>query len=481
VADLNGDSRSLASSEEPWGVNVAGWLTSSLGLGEAARSVVRALDAQRVPVMPVHGSFTFVPAFLERERFPFVHPRAAPFRINLLCVTPPALPPFLADAGPRFMRGRYAVGFWFWELSVVPPGWRSAFSLVDEVWAASDYVAGNLRAAAALQAAQLPVTTMRLPVVVPRILHTRPELGLPGGFLFLFMFDFHSAFERKNPLAVVESFRRAFGPGSGASLLIKCMNHDSDPANHARLLAAAARHPDVHVRAGYMSDDHKNALMAACDCYVSLHRAEGFGLTPAEAMYLGKPVVATGYSGNLEFMTGDNSYLVDYAMKRIEVDHPPYPPGGEWAEPDVDHAAQLMATVFARPDDAGRRAARGAADVRTHLSPERTGEAMRRRLQEISRTRLVGSSPRRSVSSPPVAAWRQGARRLARLARAPQDRVIAERRRTAVRVAGLLSELRQQEEAIRELRAAVAALERRLGRLDETRTAGATGGSDAER
>ena len=103
--------------------------------------------------------------------------------------------------------------------------------------------------------------------------------------------------------------------------------------------------------------------MAACDCYVSLHRAEGFGLTMAEAMAIGKPVIATGYSGNVDFMSGENSYLVDYALGRVGPDCEIYPPEGEWAEPSIEHAAELMRRVRDEPAEAAAKGGRARADV----------------------------------------------------------------------------------------------------------------------
>jgi glycosyltransferase involved in cell wall biosynthesis len=508
IPNLSSRTGATASVEDDaWGVNLVGWLTSSLGLGEAARSVIRALDARGVPLMPVHG-FTFVPDSLQLESLPCVGPDSAPFPINLLHISPPALNPFLADAGASFARNRYTIGFWWWELSSLPREWMEALHLVDEVWVGSDYVAHNIQSVTTV-----PVIKTRIPVALPSIRYPRQRLGLPAGFLFLFIFDFHSAFERKNPLAVIEAFRRAFPAGAGTSLVIKCLNQESDPSNYARLCAAAHDQPDVHILAGYVPGDRKNALIAACDCYVSLHRAEGFGLTLAEAMYLGKPVVATRYSGNLEFMTDANSYLVDYKMTRIEQDCPPYPPGGEWAEPDVDHAAELLRHVVATPLDVERRAARGAAHMREAFSVRATGEIMRARLEaireqigkhspigrgrplvrrggegaranELSGLRGSAGPPQRGSGTAVVGALRGLARKLARKLmrriRARRDATIFGRRRTAVHVSGVLRELRRQDAALDELRGEVKALAQRVSGLDRARTGDPTERSRTE-
>jgi glycosyltransferase involved in cell wall biosynthesis len=363
---------------EAWGVNVAGYFRSELGVGEAARQVIKALDSSGVPVLPVHGST--IPPNRQGHAFTHLRPRDARFPINLICINADALSEFAAQtADEGFFRGRYSIGLWFWEVTSFPERWLGAFEFLDEVWVPSQHVAE-----AVTTVAPVPTVQIRIPVTMSAAAPiARSVLGLPDGFLFLFSFDYHSVFKRKNPLATIEAFTQAFPPGSGASLVVKCINEESDRDNHERLRLAAAEHPDVHVLEGYLSPADKNSLMAACDCYVSLHRSEGFGLTMAEAMYLGKPVVATGYSGNLDFMNGGNSHLVNYELVTIGPRAAPYPAEGEWAEPDVDHAAQLMRTVFDDTSAAAGLGRRAAADIRSTHSAAAAGERMSRRLELI--------------------------------------------------------------------------------------------------
>src|SRR5262249_49655448 len=146
---------------------------------------------------------------------------------------------------------------------------------------------------------------------------TRAELGMPEGFCFLFVFDYRSVFARKNPLGLVEAFKRAFEPGAGPSLAIKSICGDEFPEQREALAAAVADRPEIRLLEENVSVGMKNAMIAGCDCYVSLHRSEGLGLTMAEAMYFGRPVIATAYSGNVDFMTEENSYLVPHGMTEI--------------------------------------------------------------------------------------------------------------------------------------------------------------------
>jgi len=504
----------------PWGVNVAGYLRSELGVGEIARAVVTALDAREFPVMPVHGRQ--IPH--SRQGHPFAHmdTAAAPFPINLICVNADHLASFLADEGPNFTAGRYNIGFWWWEVLPFPESAAAAFDLVDEVWVGTDYVGEALR-----PLSPVPVVKVRIPVATaPAVPCSRADLGLPAGFLFLFMFDFNSVFARKDPLALIEAFRLAFEPAAGASLVIKCINQSNDPDNYDRLQLAAGSHPDIHIIDRYVSHEQRDAMLAACDCYVSLHRAEGFGLPLAEAMYLGKPVIATRYSGNLEFMTDANSYLVDYELRQVGEGNPPYPADGRWAAADPTHAARLMREVFEEPAEAQRRGRAAARDIRKSHSPRTAGETMERRLATI-RTYLQQRRPlrhqgrpvhtvtqtlqlpemlERPVALPPLAAPDRGHRILERVALravhtvtehqralaehqralAEHQRALAEQqgaigeglvgeldrqasmhaaslvdvqRRTGAQIAALLAELRRRDAELQSIRGEVAALQ----------------------
>ena len=362
----------------PWGVNVVGYFRSEAGTGEAARQVISALDAGGVPTLPIHGQT--VPVSRQGHSYVTASPANAWFALNLICMNADMLPEFAGQAGPGFFAGRYSIGLWFWEVSRFPDRWLDSFSLLDEVWAPTAHVAAALE-----PLATVPVTTVRIPIQPPPLEpRTRTAFGLPEDrCMYLFSFDYLSVFKRKNPLAVIEAFTRAFSPGEGAALVIKCINHERDPKSHERLRAAATRHADIEVIDRYMSPAENSSLTALCDSYVSLHRAEGFGLVPAEAMWRGKPVIATAYSGNLDFMTESNSLLVDYTLVPIGSDAAPYPADGEWAEPDVEHAARLMRQVFDDRAAAQRLGETAARDIRRTHSAETAGEIMRRRLESI--------------------------------------------------------------------------------------------------
>jgi glycosyltransferase involved in cell wall biosynthesis len=338
----------------PRGVNVIGYLQAELGLGEAARKIVSATERAGLPTATV--TYERI-GHRQHHHFEERGDGRAPYDTNVICVNADQLPLLHRDLGPDALAGRYAIGVWFWEVSHFPANLHPSFDLVDEVWVASDFV----REAVAAETSK-PVCIVPLPLEAPTVIpRTRAELGLPDGFLFLFIFDYYSVNARKNPIGLVEAFRRAFAEGEGPALVVKSINGDERRDALARLREAAAGRRDIHIRDGYVEPDEKDALVAACDCYVSLHRSEGLGLTMAEAMSLGKPVIATGYSGNLAFMNEQNGYLVRFSPKTVPPGCDPYPPGVEWAEPDLDHAAELMRRVYEQPDEAravGERARR---------------------------------------------------------------------------------------------------------------------------
>src|SRR5215204_4266127 len=369
--------------DSPVGVNVAGYFRAELGVGETARQVVAALERADMPVATVGLS-----ASASRQEHEYETDTVRPtFPVNLICVNADMLPTFADQAGPGFFFDRYSIGLWWWEVSGFPERFFKAFEPLDEIWVGSHFVADAISAVS-----PIPVVKVTMPVSMPEIEEfDRGDLRLPEGFVFLFVFDYHSVFERKNPLALVEAFEQAFPEGSGASLVLKCINSEHYPGEHGRLMEAAKGHRDIHVIDRYVTAAEKNAMFAGCDCYVSLHRSEGFGNTLAEAMYLGKPVIATGYSGNMEFMTPQNSYPIDCTLRPVGENSGPYPANGEWAEPDVGHAANLMRRVFEDQQEAGERGLRAAEDLRRNHSAEAAGKAMAERIRRV-RTRL-GAGP----------------------------------------------------------------------------------------
>jgi glycosyltransferase involved in cell wall biosynthesis len=386
-------------------VRVTGYLTHTLGLGAAARGYAQALAAAEVPTstvsVPLHHLELPVELAAEYGRHGFediVHDGRHSFEI--VAVNADELPDFVDRLGDDYFQGP-RIGIWGWETDSIPPRWERAFALVDEIWVYSRFMAENIDTVASVPVIVLPPPVQRPPNPAPPL-----RLGVPDdGFLFLFVFDYLSTIQRKNPVGLIEAFKRAFAPGEGPRLLLKTINAPLRPLAEEEVLWAAHGRPDIHIVDRSLSGAERDGLMAACDCYVSLHRSEGFGLTLAEAMAIGKPVIGTGYSGNLDFMNAENSYLVEYGLGRVGPDCEIYPAEGEWAEPSVEHAAELMRRVYERPEEAAAIGARAREDIARELSAQATGAAMRRRLEElgarrsrdalrVGRATLPGAPPR---------------------------------------------------------------------------------------
>ena len=369
------------------GVEVIGFLDGELGIGESARLVVQALEAAGIP----HAEHPLSRFLTSPRRAASPTAATRPLRTAVLCVNAD-LTPQVATSIPHLLARRYRIGMWYWEVEEFPSSQHGGFSAVDEVWVATDF----MRRAIAPHS-PVPVVTMTppLPQRAPGPVPSRDELGLPGGPLLLFSFDHLSTLERKNPLGLIEAFSRAFTPGEGPTLVIKSINARRRPSDAERVRLAAATRSDVLVVERYLEPAERDGLVAACDGYVSLHRSEGLGLTMAEAMAWGKPVVATGYGGNLQFMTDDNSVLVPWTAVPIGPGAAPYPPGGTWAEPDLDAAAAALRSLVERPDEARARGERAAADIAALHSPQVAGRAIAARLAQITparRLRVVGMS-----------------------------------------------------------------------------------------
>ena len=283
--------------------------------------------------------------------------------------------PTVAAAVPSLLERSYRIGMWYWEVEDFPASQHEGFRHVDEVWVATDFVRRAIE-----PHSPVPVRTITPPLPQPRTVpgRTRADLGLPERPFFLFAFDYLSTVERKNPWGLVDAFEAAFTPGEGPLLVIKSINAGRRPDQAERLRLRVAGSSDVLLLEDYLDAEDRDALVALCDCYVSLHRSEGLGLTMAEAMALGKPVIATGYSGNLQFMTEANSFLVPWTPTSIPTGCEPYPPGGTWAEPDLEAAARLMRTVLEDSELAAARGRQGAEDLRTLHSPEVAGRQVSR-------------------------------------------------------------------------------------------------------
>lgn len=380
----------------PLGVNLIAYIRAEMGLGTAARGLAMALESAHVPFNVINFEY-LNPAQHRDTTWKHKEADSSSHDFTILAVNPDNIFNATERAQKEFVKDRYTIGYWFWELPEIPEDWLPAFALVDEVWVASRFV----QEAVSLKS---PVPVFRVPVPVqlgPTDKFSRATFSLPERqFLFLSMSDTHSQLARKNPLGVVRAFKRAFPAESqNVGLILKINNFGSVYADQEAI--GLIREEIKDCRNIYLLDcdltrAEIDSLLAVSDCFISLHRSEGFGLGPAEAMSLGKPVVLTNWSGNTDYMTLHNSIGIDYSLIPVGQHYGPYEPDQLWADPDLDQAAFWMKQLAEDPA-LGKRIGKLAQEtIRNEFSPEAVGNLIRKRLHYLNRTILsrqaLGSS-----------------------------------------------------------------------------------------
>lgn len=349
------------------GVLFLGYVEAGLGLGESLRGLVRAYSTGTKPF----GVYPFregVETRLIGEFMPETYDTTSAYDVTVLEIATDQVPVVYENLDHRLLADTYVVLRTYWELPAAPAVWKPMLSKVREVWAPNTYVANAFREIFAGPIVVVP------PCVEPETtdLPSRVEFGLEDGrFYFLFSFDYYSFPTRKNPEAVIAAFQRAFPDAAErVGLIVKSTGApDHYPEIKRSMLAAAEADSRIRILDTQMARREIHGLINACDCYVSLHRAEGFGFGMAEAMYFGRPVIATAFSGNADFVTEETAFPVSFTLRPVAADEYVWPAGQVWAEPDLASAVEAFQTVYRDEDTRRRRAAAGSAFVREYYGP----------------------------------------------------------------------------------------------------------------
>lgn len=369
-------------SNDNFGVNISGYINKQFGLGEGVRSNIRAIKTTDVPYVINDFNITISKHVMDDTQNALAVSEENPYNINLVQINIDRLHSVMQETDKSYFQNKYNIAFWAWELENFPEESKVFFSLFNEIW-----VPSNFCTEAISKVSPVPVVKMMHSIEIETPSYIRKDFNLPEDkFIFMTMFDYYSSIVRKNPIATIDAYEQSFGKNNpDVLLLIKTSISKEFPEEKKMLVDRIADNKSIIIIEEILERDQLYSLMNCCDCFVSLHRSEGFGLTMAEAMYLGKPVIATAYSANTEFMNINNSFPVKYNLIKTGDLYYFSTEKDIWADADVDHASEQMSLVYNDKNIAASIAQRGQSDVKKFLSPEVMGEKIKQRLELINK------------------------------------------------------------------------------------------------
>lgn len=375
----------MNNNKEVFGVNMSGFFNAEIGFGEAIRSNLNALKKVGVPAKPINFNQN-VRNRLNDTSVVF-EDNVNNYPVNIVHLNIDAILSFLQEKSSEYFNGKYNIGYWAWEMEEFPDVYAEYFKFYDEIWTCSRYCLDSMSLKSSIPIINIPhPIDIKTDDIDPNF-----ETGIDGDcFNFLFIFDYNSLIERKNPIGLIDAYEKAFGVNNQkVKLILKTSLSNQHSKSKKKVIERIGNNKSIIYREEMLRRGELLTLINKADCYISLHRSEGFGLTIAEAMALGKPVIATGYSGNLDFTNVNNSFLVKYKMVKHEVDLSVLPKNNYWSEPDTDHAAELMKFVFENQDHAVEIGRKAKEDIQTYFSLEAIGTKMKTRLDIIEKVILV--------------------------------------------------------------------------------------------
>ena len=363
-------------------VGVIGYLKAELGVGHAGKMVASSFRKSQVNTQGYNVTINTVARQAETE-IDDILVNKINSQVEIYNVNAHELGMIRQHLVGKTSENAYKINMPFWELSRFPDDWLKNYQGIDEVWAPSRFVQAAVQTATTLPVIWMPPAAT-LDRFTPR---DRSYFKLPEHtFLFHFNFDFTSFATRKNATAGIEAYRLAFRDrpnNTPTALAIKTRGYDPEGKNLQQLIDFTADEPDIYILNEEMTYDDAMALMNCCDCYLSLHRSEGFGYTQAEAMLLEKPVIATDYSGTRDFIDATTGFPVSYRLISVKENEYPFWESQQWADPNLDHAAWLMRTIVSDPTHTKQVSRAGKHKILTEYSPEHVGQLYKQRLEQI--------------------------------------------------------------------------------------------------
>lgn len=356
------------------GVNVIGYTDGEFGLGEAVRLNLKAMDAAGLPYTKID--------YLKLKNGN-VNEDVFKYNINLIQLSLYDVSVFFAGLKTNSFLNRYNILFLVWESEYVPDEIQKTLHLFNEIWTPSGYCSEIFKKyfLGPIMTVPHPVEIELFPLVNTGFLNKYDDKK----YSFLFIFNFGSSIIRKNTLFLIQSFVKAFPSETDVELIIKCSNAKKYPDDYALLINEIGGRSNIKVVDINLEKNELNHFIKQCDCYVSLHHSEGFGLTLAEAMCMGKPTIATNYSGNLEFMNDNNSFLVDYVINSIENPDVNFCENTIWADPLLEDSVEKMRLVYNNRDLANEKAKKAQIDTQNKLSYKSIGCEIRNRAESVKR------------------------------------------------------------------------------------------------
>lgn len=325
-----------------FGVNILGYFKYQNSLSELGTIIVKCMESANIPyVINLINCSNNNPSNEKINNFNEINI----YPINILVYNYDCVDDVLSQKGQNYFIGKYNIGIWCWELEKFCDVQLQKIKYFNEIWTISEFCKQSIS-----KSISLPVNVIKLPVFIKNDLPYFPNIDKTK-FIVLFCFDYHSIFERKNPLSVINVFKTTFGTNNNVSLIIKSINSQYYDKERKSIEAAIQNQNNIILINNSVGRDEMLSLINSCDVYISLHRSEGLGMSIKEAMYLGKPTIATNYSGNLDFMSNENSLLVDY--NKIPI--PSYVPiygkyETKWADPNIEDAVKKLKLLYENND-----------------------------------------------------------------------------------------------------------------------------------
>lgn len=361
------------------GLNIIGPMDKVSGLGVSARGYLQGIQST---------GFSQVGCYSRQMEFPrqtsiqdLDIPQAMPdARVNLVHMNGDTFPMMMDNDGPGLLFEKYNIGIWYWELSALRPEWYSSLQYFNEFWAPTEFIARTLRGATSK-----PVTV--IPPYLPQLVSEDPVDHDGRGKYFLYCFDANSILERKNPVALLEAFWRAFPRGDtphDVRLIFKVTYPDRSIPDVERLYQASTEDSRIEVIDELLDKNALHALISHAMAYVSPHRSEGLGLTVIEAMGCGVPAITTQYGGLLEFIDAESAFPVEFTLQEIETEAFPYPAGYVWCDPSIESMAQHMRFVQENPEAAKLKGTAGRRRIANRLCSDQLINDYRQQLDRLS-------------------------------------------------------------------------------------------------